>query len=157
MADAKKYTMDELLEGAGEELKQALVGDTVTGKVLSVKKHEILVDLGAKGVGMIPRKEAAASRDLEVGQEVTASVIDAEMEDGMVLLSMRKAVKDKGWDEISEKLENGEIVEVTPFDANRGGLLVEYEGIRGFCRYHSYRQSIIREWGRLIKMRSCNG
>ena len=132
MADAKKYTMDELLEGAGEELKQIVTGDTVTGKVLSVKKHEILVDLGAQGVGMIPRKEASSSRDLEVGQEVTASVIDAEMDDGMVLLSMRKAVKDKGWDEITAKLEAGEIVEVTPFDANRGGLLVEYEGIRGF-------------------------
>ena len=54
------------------------------------------------------------------------------MEDGMVLLSLRKAVKDKGWDEIQAKLDSAEIVEITPFDANRGGLLVEYEGIRGF-------------------------
>jgi RNA binding S1 domain protein len=59
-------------------------------------------------------------------------VIDAEMEDGYVLLSLRKAVKDKGWDEILAKLEAAEVVEVVPCDANRGGLLVEYEGIRGF-------------------------
>ncbi|MBQ2638589.1 MAG: S1 RNA-binding domain-containing protein [Candidatus Saccharibacteria bacterium] len=123
---------DELLASEGESIKQAVAGDTVDGVVLSVKKHEILIDLGAKGVGLVPRREASYARNLEVGQEVTASVIDAEMEDGYVLLSLRKAVKDKGWDEIQAKLEAEEIVEVTPCDANRGGLLVEYEGIRGF-------------------------
>ncbi|MBR1875270.1 S1 RNA-binding domain-containing protein [Candidatus Saccharibacteria bacterium] len=123
---------DELLASEGESIKQAVTGDTVDGVVLSVKKHEILIDLGAKGVGLVPRREASYARNLEVGQEVTASVIDAEMEDGYVLLSLRKAVKDKGWDEIQTKLEAEEIVEVTPCDANRGGLLVEYEGIRGF-------------------------
>ena len=123
---------DELLASEGESIKQAITGDAVDGVVLSVKKHEILIDLGAKGVGLVPRREASYARNLEVGQEVTASVIDAEMEDGYVLLSLRKAVKDKGWDEIQTKLEAEEIVEVTPCDANRGGLLVEYEGIRGF-------------------------
>jgi len=123
---------DELLEKEGESIKQAVAGDTVDGVVLSVKKHEILIDLGAKGVGLVPRREASFARNLEAGQEVTASVIDAEMEDGYVLLSLRKAVKDKGWDEIQAKLDAAEIVEVTPCDANRGGLLVEYEGIRGF-------------------------
>ena len=123
---------DELLASEGESIKQAVAGDTVDGVVLSVKNHEILIDLGAKGVGLVPRREASYARNLEVGQEVTASVIDAEMEDGYVLLSLRKAVKDKGWDEIQAKLEAEEIVEVTPCDANRGGLLVEYEGIRGF-------------------------
>lgn len=132
MANAKKMTMDELLAGAENSVKKAIAGDTVEGKVLSVKKHEILIDLGAQGVGLVPRREASFARNLSVGDEVTASVIDAEMGDGFVLLSLRKAVKDKGWDEIQAKLDNAEIVEITPFDANRGGLLVEYEGIRGF-------------------------
>ena len=127
-----KLTMDELLAKEGDSIKQAVTGDTVDGVVLSVKKHEILIDLGAKGVGLVPRREASYARSLEVGQAVTASVIDAEMEDGYVLLSLRKAVKDKGWDEILAKLEAAEVVEVVPCDANRGGLLVEYEGIRGF-------------------------
>lgn len=131
MATAKKMTMDELLAAAGD-VKQLTAGDTVKGTVMSVKKHEILIDLGANGVGLVPRREAAFARNLEEGQEVNASVIDTEMDDGMVLLSMRKAVKDKGWDEIQAKLDSAEIVEITPFDANRGGLLVEYEGIRGF-------------------------
>ena len=132
MANAKKYTMDELLESNAEASKKVIAGDTVTGKVLSVKKHEILIDLGNQGVGLVPRREASFAKGLEVGEEVTASVIEAEMDDGYVLLSLRKAVKDKGWDEIQQKLESAETVEVVPFDANRGGLLVEYEGIRGF-------------------------
>ena len=132
MANAKKITMDELLEKNEDSFKKSIAGDTVKGTVLSVKKHEILIDLGAQGVGLVPRREASFVKNLKVGDEVTASVIEAEMDDGYVLLSLRKAVKDKGWDEILSKLENNETVDVTPFDANRGGLLVEYDGIRGF-------------------------
>jgi small subunit ribosomal protein S1 len=132
MADAKKYTMDELLAESEGQAKGLVLGETVEGKVISVKKHEILIDLGALGVGLVSRREASFSRHLKPGDEVSASIVDTEMDDGFILLSLRKAVKDKGWDEISVKLDAGEIVEVTPFDANRGGMLVEYEGIRGF-------------------------
>jgi len=130
MAKDAKLTMDELLASADD--KPVVFGDTIEGTVLSVKKHEILIDLGARGVGMVPRREVAFGRQLAEGDIVSASVVDTEMDDGMVLLSLRKAVKDKGWDEILAKLEASETVEITPFDANRGGLLVEYDGIRGF-------------------------
>lgn len=131
MANAKKVTMDELLKDESAS-KKVIAGDTIDGKVISVKKHEILIDLGSQGVGLVPRREASYIKDLEVGADVTASVIEAEMDDGYVLLSLRKAVKDKGWDLVQEKMDNAETVEITPYDANRGGLLVEYEGIRGF-------------------------
>ena len=132
MANAKKITMDELLEKNDAASKKVVAGDTIDGKVISIKKHEILIDLGSQGVGLVPRREASYIKDLELGADVTASVIEAEMEDGYVLLSLRKAVKDKGWGLVQEKMDNAEIVEITPYDANRGGLLVEYEGIRGF-------------------------
>ncbi len=125
-------TMDDLLAEAGDATKQLIEGETVDGKVLSVRKHEILIDLGPRGVGMVPRREASFSKTLNVGDEVTASIVDTEMDDGFSLLSLRKAVKDKSWDEIQSLLENSETVEVVPFDANRGGMLVEYEGVRGF-------------------------
>lgn len=124
--------MDDLLAGADESTKQLVQGETIDGKVLSVKKHEILVDLGSRGVGLVPRREVSFSKTLKEGDEVTASVVDTELDSGYVLLSLRKAVKDRGWDEIVVKMDNGDIVDVSPFDANRGGLLVEYEGIRGF-------------------------
>ena len=132
MADAKKVTFEALLDENQDASKKVIAGDTVDGKVISIKKHEILIDLGSQGVGLVPRREASYIKDLEVGADVTASVIEAEMDDGYVLLSLRKAVKDKGWDLVQEKMDNAETVEVTPYDANRGGLLVEYEGIRGF-------------------------
>lgn len=132
MATAKKLTMDELLAQDEKSFKKVVAGDIVEGKVLSVKKHEILIDLGAQGIGLVPRREASFVRDLKVGEDISASVIEAEMDDGYILLSLRKAVKDKSWDEIQAKLDNAESVTITPFDANRGGLLAEYEGVRGF-------------------------
>lgn len=47
-------------------------------------------------------------------------------------MSLRKATKDGGWDELNRVLEDQEVIEVTAYDANRGGLLIELEGIRGF-------------------------
>ena len=131
MADAK-ITIDDLLAQAGDSVKQLTVGETVDGTVLSVKKHEILIDLGPLGVGLVPCREVCLSKNYNVGDSVIASVIDTELEDGYSLLSLRKAAKDRGWDEVMAKLESGEIITVVPYDANRGGLLVEYEGIRGF-------------------------
>ncbi|MBH1956647.1 30S ribosomal protein S1 [Candidatus Saccharibacteria bacterium] len=125
-------TMDDLLAGSDATVKQITAGEVITGTVLSLRKHEVLIDLGAQGVGFVPRREVGFSRALKEGDEVTASVVDAELDNGYSLLSLRKAAKDRGWEEVAAKLESGEIIEVSPYDANRGGLLVEYEGVRGF-------------------------
>ena len=131
MADAKKaITMDDLLKE--ENIKSLASGEVIEGTVLSVKKHEVLVDLGPHGVGVVPRREVGFSQKLAEGDAVTASVIETEMEDGYSLLSLRKAAKDRGWDEIARVVESEEIIEVTAYDANRGGLLIELEGVRGF-------------------------
>ena len=124
--------MDDLLASSEADIKQLTAGEVITGKVLSVRKHEVLIDLGAQGVGYVPRREVGFSRALNEGDEVTASVVDPELDNGFSLLSLRKAAKDRGWEEVAVKLESGEIIEVSPYDANRGGLLVEYEGVRGF-------------------------
>lgn len=124
-------TMDDLLAGA-EDVKQLVAGEVTTGTVLTVRKHEVLIDLGPQGIGLVPRREVGFSRKLEVGDEVTASIIDTELDNGYSLLSLRKAAKDKGWEEAGAKMAAEEIIEVEPYDANRGGLLIEYEGVRGF-------------------------
>jgi small subunit ribosomal protein S1 len=124
--------MDDLLASADASVKQLTAGEIITGKVLSLRKHEVLIDLGAQGVGFVPRREVGFSRALAEGDEVTASVVDPELDNGYSLLSLRKAAKDRGWEEVAAKQESGEIIDVTPYDANRGGMLVEYEGVRGF-------------------------
>jgi small subunit ribosomal protein S1 len=123
-------TMDELL--AGSEVKELATGDVVEGVISSVKKNEMWVDLGARGVGIVMRREIGHGVPLDLGSTITVSVIDPEMDEGYALLSMKRAVKDRGWDELQRVFESQEIVEITPYDANRGGLLVELEGIRGF-------------------------
>jgi small subunit ribosomal protein S1 len=126
----QSITMDDLL---GEvQHKQLVAGEVVEATVLSVAKHEVWLDLGVNGVGVVPRREIGYGQKLAVGDQVVASVVDPEVEDGQALLSLRKAAKDRGWDEVKALFEKGDTIEVTPYDANRGGLLVELEGVRGF-------------------------
>ncbi len=127
---SKSLTMDELL--ASSEIKQLKTGDVIEGTITSVRKHEMWLDLGANGVGVVMRREIGHGQKLEIGEKVTTSVVDPEMDEGYALLSMKRAVKDRGWDELQRMFESREILEITPYDANRGGLLVEMEGIRGF-------------------------
>jgi small subunit ribosomal protein S1 len=122
-------TMDELLEGS--EVKHLKPGDVVEGIVSSVRKHEVWVDMGAQGVGVIFRREVGSGA-LKEGETVTASVVDPELDEGYALLSMKRAVKDRGWGELQRVFDEQEIIEVEAYDANRGGLLIELEGIRGF-------------------------
>lgn len=126
----KTITMDELL--AQSDIKGLNTGDVVEGTVTSIRKHEVWIDLGAKGVGVVMRREIGHGQQLEEGQTVTVSVIDPEMDEGYALLSMKRAAKDRGWEELERVAAADEVVEVVPYDANRGGLLVELEGIRGF-------------------------
>jgi small subunit ribosomal protein S1 len=129
LAKTSNVTMDELL--AGSDIKHLKSGDVVEGVVTSVKKHEVWVDMGANGVGVIFRREVGTN-NLEEGQSITASIVDPELDEGYALLSMKRAVKDRGWGELQRVFDEQEIVDVMPYDANRGGLLIELEGIRGF-------------------------
>ncbi|MFO0781944.1 MAG: S1 RNA-binding domain-containing protein [Candidatus Saccharimonadales bacterium] len=130
MSKASTLTMDELL--AGSDITQLAAGEVVEGTIISVKKNEAWIDLGARGTGVVMRREIGYGQKLEAGQTVTVSVIDPELDEGYALLSMKRAVKDRGWDELQRVHEANDIVEIVPYDANRGGLLVEMEGIRGF-------------------------
>jgi small subunit ribosomal protein S1 len=82
MATQATITMDDLLASHEDSVKQLTAGEVITGKVLSLRKHEVLVDLGAQGVGYVPRREVGFSRSLKEGDEVTASVVDSELDNG---------------------------------------------------------------------------
>ena len=130
MAKTTPTTMDDLLEGV--ELAQLKASDIVEGEIISVQKHEIVLNIGHFGVGIVSRREMIGGNDLEVGQTVSASVVQPETKQGHALLSLRRVMKDRSWDEIQKIYDNNQIVNVSSYDANRGGLLVELEGIRGF-------------------------
>jgi small subunit ribosomal protein S1 len=121
-------TMDDLL---ADSVEQLAAGQVVEGQVSSVQKHEVWIDLGAQGVGVVMRRELGHGQKLEPGQTVSVSVIDPEIDGGYALLSMKRAAKDRGWEELQAIFDGQKTIEVYPYDANRGGLLVELEGIRG--------------------------
>lgn len=123
-------TMDELLADA--DIRQLKAGDVIEGTITSVRKHEVWIDLGANGVGVVMRREIGYGQKIEEGETVTVSVVDPELDEGYALLSMKRVAKDRGWDELQRLFEAQEIVEINAYDANRGGLLIEMEGIRGF-------------------------
>lgn len=111
-------------------------GQDVEGKVISVSKGDILIDVGGKSEGVITGREFAASRDiiatLKAGDSITATVIFPENDAGQVVLSLRKLSGDRRWQELEEKRKNGEDIEVLALEVNRGGVICEYFGLRGF-------------------------
>jgi len=83
MSKNSTVTMDELL--AEHEIKRLEAGEVIEGEVSSVKKHEVWIDLGAQGVGVVMRREIGHGQVLESGQKVTVSVIDPELDEGYAL------------------------------------------------------------------------
>jgi small subunit ribosomal protein S1 len=126
----KKLTMEELLADA--EMQGLAVGDVVEGTVIDAEKHEVWLDLGARGTGLVIGREIEQSDEIKPGDTISASVLESETEEGYAILSLKKVAKEKGWESLEERLASGEVFAVTPFDANKGGLLIEVDGIRGF-------------------------
>ena len=123
-------TMDKLLENL--EISNLSISDIVEGTVVNIQKNEIWLDIDHLGIGVIFRREFTPNFKVELGQKLTASVVNAETKQGYVLLSLSRMIKEKSWEEIQRIYDNNQIVTVASYDANRGGLLVELEGIRGF-------------------------
>lgn len=117
-------------------IQQFLPGTSITGTVVGKSKKQILVDLGGQVTGVITGKELndvmGTAKDLELGQEVLAIVVDTESEEGTLLLSLRKAGQIRAWDKFEKAYENQEPVEIVPQAANKGGLLIDVAGIKSF-------------------------
>ncbi len=112
------------------------VGEFVTGTVIQVGKHEVIIDIPGLTTGIVRGWEIVDASgdmsDLKVGDEVQATVIDLENERGMMELSFRIAGHRKAWDNLNKIRTEGEIVEVKALEANKGGLIVELGRVLGF-------------------------
>lgn len=112
------------------------VGDVVTGVVINVSSNHALVDLGPLGTGVVLGKEMKSglggNAKLFVGEEISATLTSLENEDGDIEISIREASYEKSWEDLQEKLENKVVVDTKVLDANKGGLMVELNGIMGF-------------------------
>ncbi len=112
------------------------IGDVVMGTVIHVASSFALIDLGALGTGIVLGKEMrdglGAEGKLKLGTQVSATLMDFENEDGYIELSIREASYEKSWEDIENKLTTRESVTTKITDANKGGLMVEINGIAGF-------------------------
>lgn len=113
-------------------------GDIVEGIVMHIDKEEILVDVGAKAEGSVPNREfrkaqqAGELSDLRPGDTVYVYVLQPEEEDRRAVLSIDRARLEKSWRWLEQRYESGEIIETTVDGYNKGGLLVNLRGVRGF-------------------------
>ncbi|MBI5421280.1 MAG: 30S ribosomal protein S1, partial [Parcubacteria group bacterium] len=129
-------TMEELLAQTGGLNLGMKKGETVTGTVLSVTPKEVLADIGKKSFGIIANWELEQVKDyaatLKAGDKIIAQVINPENELGYTVLSVRKTSTERRWTILSEKKKSGEDLEVIGLEMAKGGLLVEWQGLRGF-------------------------
>ncbi len=128
--------MATLLEQEGV-WRQIRRGEVVEGVVMRVDPEGILVNLGGKSEGLVALREMQtlspeARESLQVGDPLTTYVLRPETEDGSALLSVDRARREKGWVVLRQAQEQDEYVEGSVTGRNRGGLVVEVEGVEGF-------------------------
>src|SRR5580704_4201251 len=114
----KELTMEQLLAEA--PVAAMATGEVVEGTVIAAEKHEVWLDLGPRGTGLVVGREIEHSQDIKPGDVISASVLDPEDDNGYAILSLRKVAKEKGWESLEERLTKGEVFSVSAFDANKG-------------------------------------
>jgi small subunit ribosomal protein S1 len=117
--------------------KRPRLGDIREGEILKVDARGFVVDLGLKRDGFIPRTDVEllgeeASSSLEAGQVVKARVVRMEDAEGNLLLSLYQARFERDWTKAQGLLESSEVWCGEVVDYNRGGLIVQFEHLRGF-------------------------
>ncbi|MFA7209601.1 MAG: S1 RNA-binding domain-containing protein [Parcubacteria group bacterium] len=125
--------MEQLLGSA--ELHFPKINDVVEGTVIEVGSNAIYLDIEPFGTGIVlgrEIKDGMGSAKLKEGSRVAATIIDLENEDGYIELSVREASYEKAWEDIESKRDTQEKITTKVLSANKGGLLVEVNGISGF-------------------------
>jgi ribosomal protein S1 len=129
---------DELKKLMEEEelLKIPKLNETIKGKVVYASRNEVRLDINGLAIGVIRGgelyHESPEYARLKPGDEVEATVVDLENENGEIELSFRYAGQKKTWDDLREKLHKGTVLSATIIDANKGGLIVKVGHIFGF-------------------------
>lgn len=129
-----KHPMETLLKKEGVFVTK--IGDMVEGIMLEKKGSRIFIDLGPMGTGILYGREYYEAQDivrgLAPGDKITAKVMDLDNEEGYVELSLKDVGEERRWKELKKLMEEETILELPVLEANRGGIMLEAEGIKGF-------------------------
>ncbi len=123
---------EELLKAYDETLNKVSEHQVVDGKVISVDKKEVVVNIGYKSDGVIPASEFRYNPDLKAGDIVEVYVENQEDKKGQLLLSHKKARLSKSWERVNAALNNEEIIQGFIKCRTKGGMIVDVFGIEAF-------------------------
>ena len=130
----KELSFDEMLE---ETLKNIYNGEKVSGTVVSITGTEVSVDLGAKYSGFIPTAEftdagVKVEDVVKVGDTIDAIVVRVNDVEGTAMLSKRRLDAAKAWLDVEEAVDSNAVMEGTVVEENKGGVVVNVNGVRVF-------------------------
>ncbi len=124
------------VEKEEEQEGRPRVDSLVEGPVIAVDKAAIYIDLPPYGTGVIYGREYIAARDLikktNIGDIIKAKVVESENTDGYVELSLKEAKQALIWGEAEEAIKNKTLFDLLIKDANKGGLIIDWQGVSGF-------------------------
>ena len=129
--------MEQFLSDPAHDYRNLKYGDTADGRVMRIDRDEILVDIGAKAEGVIPTREmqSLTSEDraaLHVGDTLLVFVVQSEEKEGRAILSIDKARQERSWRNLQTAYDSGSVITARVVNYNKGGLLVNLDGVRGF-------------------------
>jgi len=132
-----RENMEDLLGAEGLGRPQLRRGDIIEGVVVGSDRDGILVDIGAKSEGVIPPQEmqslrAEGAAAVKPGDKVLVFVLQPETPEGQIIVSMDRARGEKGWRVLQQYYEEGTAFEGEVTGFNKGGLLVDVEGVHAF-------------------------
>jgi 4-hydroxy-3-methylbut-2-enyl diphosphate reductase len=113
-------------------------GEVITGEVVQVTDDYIVINLGCKKDGILPKSEMVLEDEQNLtalfkeGDEIQAKVIKSDDGDGNILLSKKKLQSGVHWDEITAALDSKEIVNATVVKEVKGGVIATYKEVSGF-------------------------
>ena len=138
ITEMNEMNMMDLMDDIEKSLRLPRIGETVNGKVHQVTDKEIIVNMGCKKDGVIPKEEVTLEGDQKLtdlfkeGDEIQAKVIKTDDGDGVILLSKKKLEVNAHWNEITEALENKTTINVKVVKQVNGGVIAAYKEVTGF-------------------------
>ena len=141
---------EELDKAYDETLNKVADHQVVDGKVISVDKKEVVVNIGYKSDGIIPASEFRYNPDLKIGDTVEVYVESAEDKKGQLLLSHKKARLSKAWDRVNAALDNQEVVQGYIKCRTKGGMIVDVFGIEAFLPGSQIDVHPIRDYDQFV-------
>lgn len=134
LAERPRHIMETLLKNGLGALPKP--GELVEGAMIDKKGARLYIDLGPFGTGLVYGREYFAAQDiiknLNPGDPVSGKVVEPDNEEGYIELSLKEAGEERRWVDLRKFMQEGEVLDLPVLEANRGGLILEAKGIKGF-------------------------